>query len=185
MQQTLQGHINKIVQISNEEFAEMESFFLKKSFKKDEYLAQAGKTAKYEYFVLSGLVFASHLNDKGKIHVIQFAMENSWITDSHSYNMGKVANLDIKCLEDAEIYCITYENKEKLCAFSKKMEYYFRKISIESNILLQKRIIMSTYANFKERYELFIADYPKIDKRVSRTLLASYVGVTRRTLGEI
>lgn len=185
MQGTLQGHINDVIQISNEEFTEIASFFIRKSFKKDQYLAQAGTTSKYEYFILSGLVVASHLNDEGRNHIMQFAMENNWISDSDSFNNKTAASLDIRCLEEAEVYCISFENKEKLCAVSKKMEFFFRKISTQNNILLQKRIMMSMHANSKERYEYFIGDYPKIEKRIPKVLLASYVGVSRKTLSEL
>ncbi|MBF4464971.1 Crp/Fnr family transcriptional regulator [Flavobacterium sp. LC2016-12] len=185
MQETLKEHINKIVQITPEEYEDIELYFYKQSYKKGKFLIESGKIAPYEFFILKGLVVSSHLNDIGKNHIVQFAGEGDWISDIKSFNTGCSNSIDIKCLEDTELYCISYEDKEKLCNSSKKMEYFFRKKSSITNVMLQKRILLFMCANSKDRYAQFIKDYPKIHLRVSKILIASYLGITRKTLSQI
>ncbi len=185
MHESLKDHINKVVQITPEEYADLELYFYKESFKKGKFLIESGKIAAFEFFILKGLVVSSHLNDIGKNQIVQFAGEGDWISDIKAFNTGCSNSIDIKCLEDTELYYISYDDKEKLCAKSKKMEYFFRKKSNSYNIVLQKRILLFMCANSKDRYEQFIKDYPKIHIRVSKVLIASYLGITRKTLSQI
>lgn len=185
MKETLKEHINRIIQITPEEYAEIESYFDVKYYKKGKFLVKNEKIAAYEFYILEGLVVLSHLNDIGKKHIVQFAVEGDWISDIHSFNTGCSTSIDIKCLEDTELYCISYEDKEKLCSRSKKMEYFFRKKSSANSIMLQKRILMFMCANSKDRYEQFIKQYPKIGSRVSKTFIASYLGITSKTLSKM
>lgn len=185
MQESLKEHITKVVQISNEEYTEIESYFYKESYKKGSYLIESGKTAAFEFFIVGGLVISSHLNDIGKSHIVQFAAEGDWVSDIQSFNTGCSNSIDIKCLEDTELYYISYQDKEKLCSISKKMEYFFRKKSNSNNIRLQKRILMFMCASSKDRYEQFIKEYPKIQLRLSKILIASYLGITRKTLSQM
>ncbi|SHM06524.1 Crp/Fnr family transcriptional regulator [Flavobacterium saccharophilum] len=173
MQETLKEHICKIVQISNEEYLEIEDFFDNKKYKKDKYIIESGNTSTHEFFIIQGLVAASHINYEGKSHIVQFATEGQWISDVQSFNTGCSTNISIKCLEDTELYCISYQDKEKLCAISRKMEFFFRKRSNANNIMLQNRILLFMCSNSKDRYEQFIRQYPKIHRRLPKVLIAS------------
>ena len=185
MQDMLKEDINKIVQITAEEFAEIELFFQRKSRRKGSVLVESGKTGSHEYFILKGLVAASHLNEMGKNQIVQFAMEGQWISDIQSFNTGCASLMDIKCLEDTELYRISYQDKEKLCAMSNKMGHFFRKKSYASSILLQNTILLFMCSNAKERYQHFIKAYPDIHLRIPKVMIASFLGITRRTLSQI
>ncbi|MFH7017320.1 Crp/Fnr family transcriptional regulator [Flavobacterium sp. FlaQc-47] len=185
MEKTLKENIAKTIQLSHEEYQQIEHYFVRETYKKGNYLVESGKTAPFEFFIVSGLVVASHLNDEGKKHIVQFAMEDNWISDIQSFNTGCSTSIDIKCLENTVLYSISYADKEKLCALSKKMEFFFRKKSSANNIVLQKRILNFMCTNSKDRYEQFIKQYPKIQLRVSKKLMASYLGITTKTLGQI
>lgn len=184
MEEILKDNIRRVVQITNEEFENIKSFFTKKSFKRNAYITQAGTSSNQEFFIVSGLVYSAHLNDMGKNQVLQFASENEWLSDSHSFNTGSATHLDFRCLEDTEVYCISFADKESLCSSSPKMAYYFRKIGIENSIMLQKRILLSMASSSKDRYKEFVGQYPKIEKRIPRVLMATYLGASRKTLSD-
>jgi len=185
MVDVLRKHIEEIVSITDDEFELILSYFKKKSCKKRQVLVEMGELAPYEYFVLSGLLKSSHVDQMGKKHILQFAMENWWISDMEAFQKGTHATLDINCLEDSEVLYITYKNKEKLCAELTKMDYFFRLKSSAGNVALQKRVLMLMYATATERYNALIHQYPLLYQRVSKTLIASYLGVTRETLSRL
>ncbi|MET0571169.1 MAG: Crp/Fnr family transcriptional regulator [Pedobacter agri] len=185
MESILRKHIEDIVRITDDEFKVILSYFKRKSCKKRQVLVEMGELAQYEYFVLSGLLKSSHVDQMGKKHILQFAMENWWISDLEAFQKGTHATLDITCLEDSEVLCITHMNKEKLCAEIAKMDYFFRLKSSAGNIALQKRVLMLMYATATERYSALIHQYPLLYQRVSKTLIASYLGVTRETLSRL
>jgi len=185
MKDILRKHIEEIVSVTDEEFDLILSYFTQKSYKKHQYLVEFGKLAPNEYFVLHGLLKSTYVDQLGKTHILQFAMENWWISDLEAYQKVTVASMDIDCLENTEVLSITYQNKEKLCREVSKMEYFFRKKSSAGNLALQKRVLMLLCATATERYHALVHQYPSLYQRVSKTLIASYLGVTRETLSRL
>jgi CRP-like cAMP-binding protein len=66
-----------------------------------------------------------------------------------------------------------------------KIEHFFRKKSSNGYIALQRRILSLLNSNAKERYEQFISQYPTLLQRLPKTLIASYLGVSRETLSRL
>lgn len=181
----LREHIEKIVSLTDDEFAFVLSHFTLKKLKKHQFLIQAGDTVTHSYFVVSGLIKASHNDDSGKEHIMQFAMEDWWVSDYQAYHFLTPATLSLDCLEDTEVLCLSYENSEKLCAELHKAEYFFRRKSNFGYVALQQRILSLLTTSAKERYEQLLRQYPSLFQRVPKTLLASYLGVTRETLSRL
>ena len=77
----LRSHIEKIISLSDEEFDFIASFFVEQSFKKHQFLVQEGILVTNEYWVAHGLLKASQTDLSGKEHILQFAMEDWWVTD--------------------------------------------------------------------------------------------------------
>lgn len=181
----LRQHIEKIVELSDEEFEYILSHFTYRKFLKNHYVIQNGDYAKYDYFVLSGLLKSWHNDDKGKAHIVQFATENWWISDPEAFHNQTKATLDVDCLEDSETLYISLKNREKLCAEMRKMEYFFRKKTTAGYVASQKRILSLISFNAKERFEYLMQLYPDLTQRVSKTLIVSYLGITRETLSRL
>src|SRR5690606_38446524 len=80
-------------------FARFMELAFEKSFEKKQFLAEAGKACKYQYFVLQGSCYSYYINEKGDKNAIQLAIENYWITDSSSYFTIKPAVFNIETLE--------------------------------------------------------------------------------------
>lgn len=185
MEIKLKAHINQIVSLSDEEFKYALGFFTKRTYKKHQYVIQAGDLKVQEHFVTKGIVKTAYTDNNGKEHILQFSMEEWWFSDTNAFNNGIPATFDVDCLEHTETYAISYENKEKLCASSEKMEYFFRKKYTSGNIALQKRVLALLSNNAAERYAQLLHQYPSLHKRVSKTLIAAYLGVTRETLSRL
>jgi len=112
-------------------------------------------------------------------------MEDWWISDPQAYHNALTATLNIDCLEDTTLYQISLENRERLCAESRKMEYFFRKKTQSGYIALQKRIQSLMDLNAGQRYDLFLQSYPQLSQRLPKTMIASYLGISRETLSRL
>lgn len=185
MSSLLRQQINTITQISDEEFEYILSHFGRRQFKKHQFLLQSGQFVHFDFFILKGCVKSYHTSDDGKIHIIQFGMEDWWITDYQGYYNQTVATIDIDCIEDTEVLCLSYENREKLCAELHKMEHFFRKKTNKRNVALQQRILSLMSNSAKERYDSLLDQYPLLFQKVPKQLIASYLGVTRETLSRL
>lgn len=182
MQEKLRTHIEKVISLTDEEFALIHGLFTTKKFKKKSFLIQEGGSVTQAYFVLSGLLKLTYLDNSGKQHIVSFAMEDWWESDFPAYFNQTKATMSLQCLEDTEVYCLSLENYKKLCTDFKKMEHFLLVKSNLGFIAAQQRILSLLTTNAQERYEQLLQLYPALFQRVSKTQLAAYLGVSRETL---
>lgn len=185
MPEALRKHIEEIIPLTNKEFEYVLSFFTPRTFKKHQFLVQEGNMVPNDFFIVSGLVKASCTGEDNKQHILQFAMENWWVSDYQAYFHETTATLNVDCLEDTQVLCISLENRERLCAEMHSIERFFRKKSTSGFLAQQRRVLTLLNNNAKERYELLLKQYPTLFQRVSKTLIASYLGVSRETLSRL
>ncbi|MCO4294260.1 Crp/Fnr family transcriptional regulator [Solitalea sp. MAHUQ-68] len=183
MSEKLRQHIEKITPLTDIEFEYILSHFVPKKLKKHQFLVQEGAPVQYDYFVLSGLLKASYTNpEDGKEYILQFAWEDWWTTDYQAYFNQSNAILSLDCIEETEVLALSLTNREKICAEMHKIEHFFRRKSNSGYIALQRRILSLLTTSAQERYEQLLACYPDLIQRVPKTIIASYLGVSRETL---
>jgi CRP-like cAMP-binding protein len=185
MTHALRQHFEKITPLSDQEFEYILSHFISKKLKKHQFLLQEGAEVPYDYFVVKGLLKAYHIDKEGKEHIMQFALEDWWISDYQAYFNQEKASLNIDCIEDVEVMCLSLEHRDKLCSELHKIEHFFRKKSNAGYVALQRRILSLLNSSAKERYEQLLAQYPTLFQRVPKTLIAAYLGVSRETLSRL
>lgn len=181
----LRNHFEALIALSDEEFGMLINYFKPKKLRKHQYLIQENEPVKSLHFVTKGLLKASYLDKNGKEHIIQFAMEDWWISDFQAFYTGVSSFTSIQCLEDVELYSISKDDLEKICLQNHKVEHFFRIKNSLGYVALQKRILSLLTTDAKERFEQFSAQYPKLIQRVPKTIIASYLGVSRETLSRI
>lgn len=181
----LREHFEKITPLTDQEFAYILSHFTSKKLKKHQFLIQAGDRVMNDYFVVKGLLKASFTNSDGKEHILQFAMEDWWVSDFQAYFNQTEATLNIDCIEAVEVLSLSLTNREKLCSEMHKIEHFFRRKSNSGYIALQSRILSLLNSNAKDRYEELLKNSPILFQRVPKTLIASYLGVSRETLSRL
>lgn len=185
MHTKLREHIEKIVPLSDNEFAFVCTHFTTKKFKKHQFLIQEGVSVKHAYFVISGLLKLVYTHDSGKQHIVSFAMEDWWESDYYAYYTQTEATMSLECLEDTEVLCLSFEDYKKLCDGLQKMERFFLQKANFGFLGSQRRIISWLTSNSKERYEQLIKQYPSLIQRVPKSLIAAYLGVSRETLSRL
>jgi CRP-like cAMP-binding protein len=178
----LRRHFEKITPLTDQEFYYILSHFTTKRLKKHQFLIQEGDNVNNDYFVIKGLLKAYHVDKEGKEYIMQFAMEDWWVTDYQAYFSQTKATLNIDCIEEVEILCLSLHNRDKICADLHKIEHFFRRKSNMGYVALQRRILSMLNSNAKERYEQLLLQYPTLFQRVPKTLIAAYLGVSRETL---
>lgn len=181
----LKKHIEKRVQLSDDEFTICTSFFVSKKLHKKQFLLHEGEVCKHIGFVNSGCLRQYTIDGKGAEHIIQFAIEDWWVSDLNSFLSGKPATENIDALEDSEILLLEKSARDELLNDCPKMEKFFR-ILIEANhVATHQRIADSLSTTAEERYLNFIKTYPKIFGQVPQNQIASYLGITPQSLSRI
>ncbi|WP_131539112.1 Crp/Fnr family transcriptional regulator [Pedobacter nototheniae] len=181
----LRQHIEQIIPLTDDEFDFILSHFHQKKYKKHQFLIQEGDGVNQEYFVIDGLLKSYVTQGDGKMHIIQFAMENWWISDYQALLYQTKASYDIDCIEDTTVLVLNAENKEKLCAASHKMEHFFRQKTLSGYIAMQKRVLSFMANDAQSRYQQLFDLYPTLFQRIPKSMIAAYLGVSRETLSRL
>ena len=176
------NHLEQYTLLTDQEFEQILRYFSHKKLKKNEYLVQSDQLVDHTYWIKNGLLISTFLDAKGKDHIIQFAIEKCCITDQQAFYNQTRSTFNIVCVEDSEALCLSYANRERLCADIPKMETFFRKKANDSFVKQQKRLLTYMTSEAKERYDLLLQEYPGLVQRVPKKILAAYLGVTRETL---
>ena len=89
-------------------------------------LLQEGEICKFEAYILKGCIRKYYINEHGHEVILQFAIEDWWVSDIASFHEEKPSILFIETLEDCELFILTPESKEKLLREIPKFERIFR-----------------------------------------------------------
>ena len=181
----LKDYISKTISLTDEEFDHFYSHFTEKSFKKGQAVITAGEQTDAEYFVLDGVLKSFYINDNLKMYILQFAMPTWWISDFDALYTGVPATINVDCITDAHVLCLTNANREKLCKEMHQVEYLFRWRTNKGYVASQKRLLSFMNSDVKHRYEQLMAQYPALYNMVPKYLIAAYLGVSRETLSRL
>ncbi|MHA7059511.1 Crp/Fnr family transcriptional regulator [Aquimarina sp. M1] len=185
MKEKLRSHIEEIITLTDDEFALVLSYFSFEKYKKKDFLIQQGELVKHCYFIISGLLKLIYEDEGGKQHIVSFAMEDWWESDFSGFFTESKATMSLQCIEDTSVLSISLKNYQKLSCELPKIESFFLKKSNAGHCASQNRIVSLLTLDAQERYKQLFEQYPLLFQRVSKTLLASYLGVSRETLSRL
>lgn len=178
-------HVTEKVALSPEEKELISTFFTPKKLRKKQYLLQADDVCRYMAFVEKGLLRSYTVDDKGNEHMIQFAWEGWWISDTYSFLSEEPAAYNIDAIEDSELLLLSLDHFEEMTLQVPIMERYFR-ILFQNNIISkERRLVSSITYSAEEKYVKLAESNPQLIQRIPQNLIASYLGITPETLSRI
>ncbi len=176
--------LQKKIGITDEQYDLLEPWISFKSVEKNTILLQQENVCSEVYFVLEGLLRAYTIDEQDKLHVIQFAPEESWIADRNSFYFGEPALFFIDTYEDSEVAVL---NREFFAHLNKMPEFFEFQVRLLHNYIrqLQMRVNMLLSASAEARYLDFTNRYPNLTLRVPQWMIATYLGITPESLSRV
>jgi CRP-like cAMP-binding protein len=171
--------------LSEEEIAALESSFVQRHIKRRQFILQEGDVCKLNTFIVEGCFRMYLVDENGKEHNLQFAVENWWIGDIGSFHSGEPSRLYIEALENSTIFQIKKEDQLKLFAEYPKFNWIFRVFTENALVSCQQRILQNISSTAEERYLDFLNQYPFFFNRISNVQIASFLGITPEFLSTI
>lgn len=185
MSQPILDYIAKYIHLTSEEEKYFLSILKSRKYLKRQFVVQAGDQCKYETYVVKGCLKAYFVDPDGNSHIIQFAVENWWISDMDSLMNGTPATLNIDAVEDTDVLQIERNDFDTLFEKIPKFNTMYRMMLMKAFISHQRRIVDNLCKPAKDRYLDFITRYRDIEQRVPQHQIASYLGMTPEFLSQI
>lgn len=182
--QELLNYINKFQKLDKETEQAVKNLFTEETYKKDDFLVQAGKICTKVFFIKSGFVRRFFLNNDEEV-TIWFYGHNQMTTSMPSFFEQKPAYEFLQACEDTVIYSISFQDEEKLlneyplfARFHLKQLRYFLAGIDEINYRFK---LMTA----KEKYVAMLAFAPEVIQKAKLKHIASFLDVSQETLSRI
>ena len=177
--------VSQKVKLNADELETLKGHFIPKKVRKRQYILNAGDVCHNLTLVEKGMLRSFTVDDEGKEHVVQFAVEGWWISDVGSFSSGKEALYNIEALEDSELLHLTRQSMDELLEKLPAMERFFRLLMQNNIIALQRRVVAYMSLSAEEKYLRLMEVAPDIMTRASQQHIASYLSVTPETLSRV
>lgn len=173
------------IPLNKEERQLVEERFKSRLYRRRQYVLQEGDICTKYNFVIRGCLRMYQMDDKGSIHILQFASENNWVADIGSFHEKKPSKLNIDALEDTMVLQISYEDLTGMYDLAPKFNRIFRVMIENSYVALQRRLLQNISSSAEERYLTFLQNYSHLTNRIPQTQIAAYLGITPEFVSRI
>lgn len=180
--------INKIktrLHLSSEAEEFLYSISKEKTLSKGEVLIRQGQVVKKTFFVTAGCLRSYCIDKNGKEHTLLFAIKDWWISDYIAIHTDELATLTVECLTDSKVIEFNAKELDGIHSHFPEFESYQRHNLERHVVSLQKRILSQLQLSAAERYDLFLKQYPDIEKHTRNYHIASFLGITQESLSRI
>jgi CRP-like cAMP-binding protein len=171
--------------LTEEEKQAVRKSFSEKRVKRRQFILQQGDVSRLNTFVVEGCFRMYMIDDNGKEHNLQFAIENWWIGDIASFHSEEPSKLNIEAIENSIILQIKKEDQLRLFVDYPKFNRIFRVFTENALISFQRRVLQNISSTAEERYIDFVNRYPDFFNRISNVQIASFLGITPEFLSNI
>ena len=171
-------NINRFVSLSLSERERVSAIIRTTKIRKRQYIDQPGYISAYRNYVVKGAFRSYFIDNEGKEHTVQIAIEDWFVSDFYSYITQTPATLFVEALEDSILFQLPYTEIESLCAEIHALSEYFRITTERAFAFSRKRALANLSMTATERYLDLQKRYPDIVNRVSQKVVASYLGIT-------
>ena len=177
--------LKNIAPITDAEFAETISFFKEQKLKKGEFFVRQNNVCKNIAFVIKGTLRTYYINEKAEEVTSCFCTENNLTTSYKSFILQQTSHLIIQAIEDTELLVIDYDSLQKLYSKSVIWQTIGRAVAEREYITMEQYASVLNNETAKEKYLRLLKEQPSVVNKANIEDIASYLGVTRRTLSRI
>jgi CRP-like cAMP-binding protein len=177
--------LRQITPISDVEFAETIVYFKELVLHKGDYFVQQNKVCRHIGFITNGMIRIYYINQKAEETTYGFCAENCLTTSFKSFIAQTPSHLILQALEETHLLTIDYEHLNLLYKKSSTWQNIGRIITQNEFLNMEQYASVLNNETAKEKYLRLLKEQPNVLKKASIEDIASYLGVTRRTLSRI
>jgi CRP-like cAMP-binding protein len=161
------------------------SFFSERALKKGDFFVEQDKVCRHIGFILKGTLRTYYINEKAEEITSCFCTENNLATSYKSFILQEPSNLIVQAVEDTKLLVIDYQSLQELYSRSAVWQTIGRAVAEREYIVMEQYASVLNNETAKEKYLRLLKEQPSVLQVVKIEDIASYLGVTRRTLSRI
>ncbi|MBV8252138.1 MAG: Crp/Fnr family transcriptional regulator [Chitinophaga sp.] len=171
--------------VTSQEQDVLQHAFRPKKLRKRQYLLQEGDICRHLSLITKGAMRQYSVDEKGGEHTVQFGIENWWMSDRESFELGSPSKYNIDAWEDTELLQIGYDDWWRLRSEIPAMRILTAEMDKRHAVASQKRIHAAITLTAEERYLEMMKSQPAFIQRFPQNMIASYLGISPETLSRI
>jgi len=177
--------LQTLTPISDKEFEDSKSDFYKVHLNKGDLLLQKGKICKQMSFINRGSLRTFYFNHKAKEITHCFRTEMTFVSSYRSFILQEPSLISIIALEETELIVIDYDKLQKLYSTSMTWQNVGRLLAERAYVEMEEYASVLNNESAKEKYLRLLDEQSEILRKANVEHIATYLGVTRRTLSRI
>ena len=177
--------LKNISSITDKEFDDTISYFTEQNLRKDDFFVKQDRVCKHIAFIIKGTLRTYYINNKAEETTSCFCTENNLTTSYKSFILQQPSTLIVQAIEDTQLLVIDYDNLQKLYSISSVWQTIGRAVAEQEYIVMEKYASVLNNETAKEKYLRLLKEQPNVLQKANIEDIASYLGVTRRTLSRI
>ena len=177
-------NITRIVALEPSEIELINAVIQSRELEKREILLRPGQVCRSTIFVSKGCLRSYYLKG-GEYQIMEFAVDNWWIGDLKSFLRQTPSDLFVDALEQTQVLRISHQQWASLYKKIPRLERFFRILMENALVAHQERILNIHTLSAKQRYELFVQQYPGFYHSIPQKDIANYLGITPEYLSSL
>jgi signal-transduction protein with cAMP-binding, CBS, and nucleotidyltransferase domain len=183
--QSFPDFIRKFTPLTESEYQQFESAFVRTEFKKGSLFAEHGKVCTQIGFLEKGTLRAYYIDSQGDEVTRRLATEPCMISAYESFITGRTCREYHQFLDDSTVICI--DRATDLDLMTRFPRYAdFRRVAIEMEFVgVLNYLEQLLEKTAEERYHALVSYKPQVLQRVPLQYIASLLGITPTQLSRI
>ena len=176
------NYLFEVGELQVEDITISSQFFEAVFLKKGDFFIRDDEVCRYIGFIAQGAVKAYSTNKEDQENITCFKFENEFVTSFSEFVFQQNSKRNIRAIEDCVIYRINHSDYLNLLD---KVTFWNEIIkSVLAQEYNQKERYLLNYNNKSvlDKYNYMLINEPMLIKRVTTQDLASYLGITQRSL---
>lgn len=180
----LKNTFNRVMPLSEADWAFALPRFKYVEYKKGELILREGEVHHHSIFVIEGALRIYNFNGN-KESIRNIFLENSMFNESASYFLKKPSLFNIDAIEPTKAFLLHREDADAIFSHSISLATLGRRFVEYALATVAERNNELMALDGKQRYLKLLKDKPHIFQRVPQYMIASYLGITPEALSRI
>jgi CRP-like cAMP-binding protein len=180
-----QNYLRAQTNLSDDDICRIGTMAFRRQLRRNEFLLREGEVCRHKIFVENGLLRTFGTTPDGSEHILQFSPENSWTLDVESYDHQTPARSNIAAVESAVVLLWSKAAFHDLLVEMPQLKNFSEKLIAHNIYRSRQRLLTALSANPEEKYEYFVQNFPDLLSRVPLRMIASYLGISLKTLNRV